>query len=189
MKAIVVFDSRNGNTEQIAGDLAKGLEEEQIEVACCKTTEVEIEELGSYDLVAVGGPTEMHRASPPMREFLSKLKHVDLKGKYGFAFDTKLDSRWAGDASNSIESTLKNAGAEILMPRSSAIVGRSPKEELPAGATTGETKEERKERKSEEKEIKRAAAVLQEGMQGKFEQIGRKLGVALVQTQVVLPSP
>jgi|SRR5579862_7276103 len=174
MKAIVVFDSRYGNTEQIAGDLAKGLEEEQIEVACCKTIEVDVEELGSYDLVAVGGPTEMHRASPPMREFLSKLKHVDLKGKYGFAFDTKLDSRWAGEASNSIESTLKNAGAEILMPRSSAIVRRPPKEEQPAGST-------------EEKEIKRAAAVLQEGMQGKFEKIGRELGVALVQTQVVLP--
>ncbi len=133
------------------------------------------------DLIAVGGPTEMHRASAPMREFLSKLKHVDLKGKYGFAFDTKLNSRWAGDASNSIDGALKASGAQILMPRTSAFVNRPPREELePEGEPASETKEERKARKSEAKEIKRPAAVLEEGMEGKFEQIGLELGRELV---------
>ena len=118
----------------------------------------------------------MHRASAPMREFLSKLKHANLKGKYGFAFDTKLNSRWAGDASNSIEGALKASGAQILMPRTSAFVNRPPTEVEPVGETTRETREERKARKSEAKEIKRAAAVLEEGMEGKFEQIGVRAG-------------
>jgi len=185
-----VFDSRYGNTEKIAADIAEGLKQSQIEVACFRTTEVDLDKLRNYDLVAVGGPTEIHRASAPMRDFLSKLEHVDLKGKYGFAFDTKLNSWWAGDASNAIEHTLKSAGAQILMPRSSAFVIRPPKEELKlTGAETGETREERKMRKSEEKEIKRASAVLEEGMEGKFEQIGLELGGALVQTQKILQTP
>ena len=181
MKAIVIFDSRYGNTEKIASDIAKGLQQNQIEVICCKTIEVDVEKLGNYNLIAIGGPTEMHRASAPMRVFLSELKHVDLKGKYGFAFDTKLSSRWAGDASDSIEHALKATGARILMPRTSAFVNRPPKEELqPVGETTDETREEKKARKSEGKEIKRAAAILEEGMEGKFEQIGLELGLELV---------
>jgi len=191
LKAIVVFDSRYGNTEKIASEIAKGLKESQIqEVVCSKTTEVDIEKFGDFDLIAVGGPTEMHHASPPMREFLSKLKHFDLKGKYGFAFDTKLNSWWAGDASNAIEHVLRDAGAKILMPPSSAFVTRPPSEELQPSAApkTRETKKERHARKSEEKEIKHAAAVLEEGMEGKFELIGFELGHALVQAQTILQS-
>jgi len=63
LKAIIVYDSRYGNTEKIAFDIAKGLKESQIEVVCSRTTEIDIEKLGNYDLIAVGGPTEIHRAS------------------------------------------------------------------------------------------------------------------------------
>jgi flavorubredoxin len=190
LKAIVIFDSRYGNTEKIAMDIANGLKQNQIEeVVCCRTTKVQVDKLRNYDLIAVGGPTEIHRASATMREFLSKLKHLDLRGKYGFAFDTKLNSRWAGEASNAIERTLKASGAVILMPRSSAFVISPPKEELrSAGVLTNETKEEQAVGKSEgwmEKEIRQSAAVLEEGMETKFEQIGLELGCALVQAQTL----
>jgi len=191
LKAIVVFDSRYGNTETIAMAVADGLKQNQIgEVACCRTTEIEVDKLKNYDLIAIGGPTEIHRASASMREFLSKLKHVDLNGRYGFAFDTKLNSRWAGDASGAIEHALRAAGTAILMPPSSAFVTRPPKEELQqsTGANTIETKEERGVRKSREKEIRRSSAVLEEGMESKFGEIGLELGRALLQTATISKS-
>jgi flavodoxin I len=131
MKAVVIYDSRYGNTEKIATDIAKGLKESHVEEASTLNVSdiSDVGKLSDFDLIAVGGPTEFHRASPPMREFLSKLKHVDLKGKYGFAFDTKLDSWWAGDASNAIEHGLRSSGAQILMPKSSAIVKSPSKDE------------------------------------------------------------
>jgi hypothetical protein len=57
-----------------------------------------------------------------MKEFLDELKEVNLKGKWGFAFDTKLDSIMAGSAAKFIEKKLKAYGVDIIRPRSSAIV-------------------------------------------------------------------
>ena len=90
-----------------------------------------------------------------MREFLSKLKHVDLKGKYGFAFDTRIDFWLAGNASNSIEHVLKETGAQILMPRSSAIVKSPPRESIeakPDETRKSEKKGNQKRRKSDTRE-------------------------------------
>ena len=170
MKAIVVYDSRYGNTEKIALDIVKGLRQSQVEEATSqRVSEVDVSKLQDYDLIAVGGPTEFHRASAPMRDFLSKLKGIDLNGKYGFAFDTKLNSRWAGDASNSIEHTLRSCGANILMPKSSAFV-ESPKQES------------KKQQNIPEKETaKRSSVVLEEGMEEKFVEVGIELGHVLIQ--------
>ena len=183
MKAIVVYDSRYGNTEKISMDLANGLRQNGIEVTCARTTETKPEELRNFDLVAIGGPTEWHSASSKTKEFLAKLKQVDLKGKFGFAFDTKLDSWWAGDASDSIENVLESCGAQMIMSNASAFVN-SPKEKKErvekSVENPDETKEERKRRKLEQKEMKRGSIVLKEGMEQKFEQLGIQLGRKLL---------
>jgi hypothetical protein len=57
-----------------------------------------------------------------MKEFLGKLKSIDLSGKYGFALDTKLDSRLSGSAAKFIEKELNNLGLQVIAPRESAIV-------------------------------------------------------------------
>jgi hypothetical protein len=90
-----------------------------------------------------------------MKEFLGKLKSTDLSGKYGFAFDTKLDSRFSGSAAKFIEKELSNKGLQIIAPRESALVF-SLKER---GATTG--------------------ARLKEGEEKRFEQVGLQVGAAL----------
>jgi hypothetical protein len=60
-----------------------------------------------------------------MRAFLFKLRGLDLLGHFGFAFDTKFDSSFAGSAAKAIENQLKRSGLMTIMPRESAfVIGR-----------------------------------------------------------------
>jgi len=121
-RAIVIYDTKFGNTEKIARALARGMEKQGVKVDCVKTDEVDIDKLVEYDLLAVGAPTHVRGVSKPMKALLEKLKSVDIKGKKAFAFDTKLKSWWAGSAGKRIEKTLKRLGMSIVKPHSSAIV-------------------------------------------------------------------
>jgi hypothetical protein len=93
-----------------------------------------------------------------MKEFLGKLKSIDLSGKYGFAFDTKLDWRLSGSAAKFIEKELNNLGLEVIAPHESAIVFTLKER----GAITG--------------------ARLKEGEEKRFEQIGLQVGTITAQS-------
>jgi flavodoxin len=155
MRACVIFDTRYGNTERITRSLESGLKEAGIESVCVNARDVPVESLMQYDLICVGGPTEAFTASKAIKEFLGKLKGIELSGKYGFAFDTKLDSRFSGSAAKFIEKEFSNLNLRIIAPRESAVV-LSLKER---GAITG--------------------ARLKEGEEKRFEQVGLQVGSAL----------
>jgi len=155
MRACVTFDTRYGNTEKIAKSFEMGLKGAGIQTVCLNAKDVAVDSLRQYDLICVGAPTEAFTASKPMKEFLGKLKSIDLSGKYGFAFDTKLDWRFSGSAAKFVERELKNLGLRIIAPRESAIV-LTLKER---GAITG--------------------ARLKEGEEKRFEEIGTQVGTAL----------
>jgi len=155
IKAIIIFDTRYGNTEKIAKSLERGLNQTGIETVCVNTRDVTVDLLKQYDMIGVGAPTQFMTASRPMKKFLGKLKSIDISGKYGFAFDTKFDSRMSGSAAKFIEEKLKNLGLEIIAPRESAIVfGMNEKE---------------------------GGAILKEGEETRFEQIGLRIGTRKTQ--------
>lgn len=155
MRACVVFDSRFGNTEKVARAIETGMRESGVETECLNTSDVALETLTQFDLICVGGPTEGFSASKPMKEFLRRLKGVDLSGKRGFAFDTKLDWRISGSASKSIEKELRNLGLLVVLPRESAIVSTVRTN----GQITG--------------------ARLKEGEESRLQGVGRQIGAAL----------
>jgi len=120
---IVIYDSKYGNTEKVAKSLADGLKMAGIDAACMNTNDVQTESLKDCEFIAIGAPTQMFTASRPMKDFLVKLNGVQgLKGKYGFAFDTKFDGRMSGSAAKFIEKKLEELGLEMVRPRESAIV-------------------------------------------------------------------
>jgi flavorubredoxin len=121
-KAAVIYDTKFGNTEKIARALSEGMKRGGLAVDCLKINDVDLGKLGEYDMLAVGAPTHAFRISVPMKEFLRKLENVDLRGKKGFAFDTRLKSRFAGSAANGIEKKLKELGLRIIRDYASAIV-------------------------------------------------------------------
>jgi len=155
MRAYVIFDTRYGNTEKIAKSFQSGLKIGGVESVCVNVKNVPVESLKQYDLICVGGPTEAFTASKAIKEFLVKLKGIELSGKYAFAFDTKLDSRFSGSAAKFIEKELSNLNIRIVAPHDSGVVF-SLKER---GAITG--------------------ARLKEGDEKRFEQVGLQVGAAL----------
>lgn len=122
MRACVVFASRYGNTEKIAKAFAAGLGEAGIEAVCVSAKDAAPESLEGFELVCVGAPTEWHSASRGMKEFLGRMKGLDLSGRFGFAFDTRLSAPFSGSASKLIEKRLKKLGATMVAHRESAFV-------------------------------------------------------------------
>ncbi|MDG6997221.1 MAG: flavodoxin domain-containing protein [Nitrososphaerota archaeon] len=157
-RAVVVFDTRYGNTEKIARSLEAGLKKSGIITSCVNAKEVSPSSLKEHDLIAVGAPTEWRSASKPMKAFLESLKSVDLFGKYGFAFDTKLTRPLSGSASNLIEKELRNLGINIIAQRESATVF------LESGSTTG--------------------ARLKQGEEKRFEEIGLRIGTEFLRAVI-----
>ena len=143
-KAIVIYDTKFGNTEKIAKSLASGMNEQGIEVDCVKVEDVQVDKLTEYDLLAISGPTHGFGMSKPIKAFIVKLEHVDPRDKKFFAFDTKNRGRIWGSAAKGIEKRLKGIGMNIVKPCASAIVMglKGP---------------------------------LQDGVEGKFKQIGSEL--------------
>ena len=126
VRGIVIFDSKYGNTERIAKSLAGGLVRAGVETVCTNATDVEMESLPEFDMIAIGGPTQMFTASKPMKDFLLKLEEVQcLKERFGFAFDTRFGNRLAGSAAKFIEKKLERIGLNIIKPRQSAIVEKT----------------------------------------------------------------
>ncbi|MGB8034228.1 MAG: flavodoxin domain-containing protein [Nitrososphaeraceae archaeon] len=116
IKAIVIFDTTYGNTEKIAKSLEIGLKEAGILTVCMNARDVAAaDSLNQYDLICLGALTHFMTASRPMKKFLGKLKSIDISGKYGFAFDTKFDSRMSGSTTKFIEKELRNLGLQILI--------------------------------------------------------------------------
>jgi flavorubredoxin len=156
MNAIVLFDTLFGNTEKIALSIARGLQDAGVEARAVNIKAANMDGLAGYDLLALGAPTQYFTASKPLKVFLERLEGIDLKSKRGFAFDTKLDSRFSGSAAKFIEKKLTDLGLEIILPRASAIVVGQKVKTAQAGD-----------------------AALKPGMDTLFESIGRDLGMLL----------
>ena len=120
MKTLVVYDSLYGNTARVAeaiGAAARG-ESEVLRVGEAKPSE-----LGSFDLVIVGAPTQGGRATDAMRAFLSRVPALD--GVKVAAFDTRLRARWVkvfGYAAGKIAESLKSLGATLVAEPEGFIV-------------------------------------------------------------------
>jgi flavorubredoxin len=121
-KAIVVYDSKFGNTEKVAKALGWGMRRNGFSVDCAKIDSVDPTKLADYDLLAIGAPTQAFSISEPMKDFLKKLEKVNLQGKDGFAFDTKLENPLSGSAAKGIEKKLKEFQVTIVRPRASAKI-------------------------------------------------------------------
>ena len=123
MKATVIYDTKFGNTEKVAKALALGLSDGGAETDCVHWDQVLPDRLKASDLVAIGGPTQNRKISPPLDRWLQGLASADVAGKRGFAFDTRYKSRFAGSAAKDIEARMQNLGMMVVAPSASAIVG------------------------------------------------------------------
>lgn len=133
MRAIVVYESLWGNTEQVARAVADGLESvapvNVVAVASAPTA------LETYDLVVVGGPTHAFSMSRPstretavqtqhaprvidrgIREWINDVSRV-FHPVRAVTFDTKVESpRLPGSAAKAARSDLRSRGFDVDTP-------------------------------------------------------------------------
>ena len=81
MKALVVYDTKFGNTEKVAKAIAEGLSA-GCEVDCKKVSDIDPSELRAADLVLVGSPTHAWNMSSNTKIFSSDWAKSDLRGRW-----------------------------------------------------------------------------------------------------------
>jgi flavodoxin I len=122
MKALIVYDSRFGNTEKIARAIGEAIPGE---VEILRPGEANPTELGSIDLLIVGSPTWGGRPTNAMREFLGKIPANALKNISVASFDTRDKSiltRPLGYAAGRIANSLINKGGTLIVPPEGFVV-------------------------------------------------------------------
>ena len=121
MKALVVYDSKYGNTEKVAKAIVTALGKDE-DVKLAKTDSVTGNDMSALDLLIVGSPVQAWKPSKAVRGFLSNLKSKKLPGVQAAAFDTKFSSKLAGSAAKSIANALEKSGCSIIVKPESFFV-------------------------------------------------------------------
>lgn len=169
--ALVVFDSRWGNTGRIAEALARGLRRVGgIEAACRNVAQVGSDEIERASLIAIGGPTEYFSESSHLKAFFERFGGFDYHGKYGFAFDTHVNSPLSGGAAGWIERHMRALGFYQLRPHRSAFTVPTPAVSPGTWAGPGQIE-------------------LAPGMEQEFETLGIELGHLFLRFVTALPTP
>jgi flavorubredoxin len=89
MKVFVIYDSKYGNTKNVAENILEGLKQvEGIEAAVGYAKEVDFQSLVCYNALIVGAPNHMGRPSRTMKKFIDTLAELDLKAKNVAIFGT-----------------------------------------------------------------------------------------------------
>jgi flavodoxin I len=123
MKAVVVYDSKFGNTERLARAIAERLGTGEAAPVVAATA-ASARDLAGIDLLALGGPTQGHGVSAALRTFIDRLPEDAVQGMPAVTFDTRLD--WpkvlSGSAAARSARRLTRKGARLVVPPESFIV-------------------------------------------------------------------
>ena len=118
LKILVTYDtaSVNRNTEKVAKTVGEVLKEKGFEVDCLYVKEVEAASVKNYDCILAGSPTQWHKATGPIMQFLDTFSKDEFSGKLAASFDTQIQAPLSGNAAKGIEKKLKKLGFKIVMP-------------------------------------------------------------------------
>jgi len=127
MNSLVIYASRTGNTRHLAEAIAETLRPRgSVHLLSVEAAPPRVPE--GTDLVVIGGPTEAHGMTPPMKEFFDRLEIDALSGIAAAGFDTRL--RWpiwlSGSAAEGIVDLLNRRNARVVVPAESFLVTRTP---------------------------------------------------------------
>jgi len=89
MRALIVYDSAYGNTEQVAQAIGDGLGTKG-DVQVVRAGDVRPEQLAGLDLLVVGSPTQRFTSLPSINRFLKSIPSGGLQGVKVAAFDTRI---------------------------------------------------------------------------------------------------
>jgi len=89
MKVLIAYDTKYGNTKQVAELIAEGIKTvESNEVDISHVNEVDLNKDILYDLIVIGSPNHMGTQTEKTRMFVKNLSKSPLKGNSFAVFDT-----------------------------------------------------------------------------------------------------
>jgi len=110
-KVLILYDTRTGNTGQMAHAVVEGAKAvEGVEVVLKRVGEAG-EELADADGIILGSPTHSAQPSRAMRRLLSGLNKITLEGRAGAAFGSY---GWSGEAPGIMVHALKDRGVRVV---------------------------------------------------------------------------
>ncbi|MQY58626.1 MAG: hypothetical protein GH144_03310 [Clostridia bacterium] len=95
MKALIIYDSKFGNTEKIARAISEAVTPLG-EVKILRASQANPSELASIDFLIVGSPTHGGRPTRATKEFLKKIPANALKNVGVTSFDTRFSAKDKG---------------------------------------------------------------------------------------------
>mgnify|MGYP001102825233 CR=1 FL=1 len=104
-KAIIIYDSRTGNTAMMAKAIEEGMKKAGIEVLSKRAINATAEALKDVDAVVLGAPTYHKDMIASMKTFLFEMEKAELKGKVGAAFGSY---GWSGESVQMMADTMKH---------------------------------------------------------------------------------
>jgi len=91
VKAIVVYESKYGNTRLVAETIVEGMNQvPETEAMVSELGDVDFTQIDRFDAILVGSPNHIGRATRSISKFIDKLGKLNLKGKRAAVFDTYL---------------------------------------------------------------------------------------------------
>jgi flavodoxin len=117
MKALVIYDSMFGNTEQVAQTIGQALLSEGHEVQTLRVTQVSPQQATEVDVLLVGSPTRAFRPTPATVQFLKDIPDNGLQGIKVGAFDTRIAPEDTGSRLLSVLVRLFGYAAEPMAKR------------------------------------------------------------------------
>lgn len=89
-KILIVYYSRTGHTEKMAGAIEEAIKQENVEVVKKKAEEIQADEFLNFDGIVIGSPTYYGTMAWPIKKLIdeSVKLHGKLAGKVGAAFSS-----------------------------------------------------------------------------------------------------
>jgi flavodoxin short chain len=113
-KAVIIYDSRSGNTGMMAKAIEEGMKEAGVEVSSKRTVNATAGDVKDVDAVVLGAPTYHKDMIASMKTFLFEMEKADLKGKIGAAFGS---FGWSGESVQMMTDTMKHVfGMNVIEP-------------------------------------------------------------------------
>ena len=113
-KAIIIYDTRSGNTGMMAKAIEEGMKEAGVQVSSKGTVNATAVDIKDVDAVILGAPTYHHDLIASMKTFLFEMEKADLKGKLGASFGSY---GWSGESVQMMTETMKHIfGMNVIEP-------------------------------------------------------------------------
>jgi len=138
VKILIVYDSKTGNTEQMAYAIAEGAKQvEGVEVTVKRVDNTKLEDLLNADGIIIGSPTYYGQMSAKIKDLIDRTVeiHGKLEGKVGAAFTS------SGGIGTGAETTLLSI-IQAMLIHGMIIQGRSDDKHYGATAVGKPNEEE-----------------------------------------------